>query len=158
MSQAPSRRQDAVTLLDDDHIAVKKLFTQFKTLHESGAGASQKEKLVQTICEELTIHMAIEEEIFYPAARRALGDDDLMDESTVEHAGAKNLIKELRGMHSGDPMYDAKVTVLGEQIDHHVEEEREEMFPKARQSDMDLVALRNALSERKAELKDATMV
>jgi len=154
MSQAPSRRQDAVTLLDDDHIAVKKLFGQFKALHEAGGAAASKEKLVRTICEELSIHMTIEEEIFYPAARGALGDDDLMDEATVEHAGAKELIKQLEAMHAGDAMYDAKVTVLGEQIDHHVEEEREEMFPKARSSGIDLVALRHALEQRKAELKE----
>ena len=86
--------------------------------------------MVRKICNELTVHAQIEEEIFYPAVRKAIDDGDLMDEALVEHAGAKELISQLEAMDPEDELYDAKVTVLGEQIDHHVKEEEGEMFPR----------------------------
>ena len=100
----------------------------------------------------LTVHATFEEEIFYPAARAAEVDSDLLDEAEVEHASAKALIAQIRDMDADDDLYDAKVTVLGEYIDHHVEEEQEELFPKCRKSAMDLHQLGAQLAERKAEL------
>jgi uncharacterized protein (UPF0335 family) len=111
-----------------------------------------KAALCAKICLALKVHTQIEEEIFYPAARAATKDDDLLDEATVEHAGAKDLIAQIESMKVGDDLYDAKVKVLGEQIKHHVKEEQEELFPEARESGMDLRALGEQLAARKKEL------
>ena len=110
--------------------------------------------MVEPICSELTVHTTIEEEIFYPAVREAIDDEDLMDEADVEHASAKELIAQLEAANPGDDQYDAKVTVLGEMIDHHVKEEEGEMFPKARKADIDSAALGEEMAARKAELKE----
>ena len=101
---------------------------------------------------ELSVHTKVEEEIFYPAVREAIDDEDLMDEADVEHDGAKSLIAQLQAMKPGEDHYDAKVTVLGEYIDHHVKEEHEEMFPKARKAKVDSVQLGEQISARKKEL------
>jgi len=103
----------------------------------------------------LRVHAQIEEELFYPAARKATKDNDLLDEATVEHAGAKVLIAEIEAMQPGMPLYDAKITVLGEQIQHHVKEEENELFPKVREAHLDLKALGKQMAERKAELTAA---
>ena len=145
--------QDAIALLTADHKAVKALFKQFEALAGQDDADEEKAALVARICDEITIHAQVEEEIFYPAVREAIDDDDLMDEADVEHAGAKDLIAQLEGMSPGDDHYDAKVTVLGEQIDHHVEEEQDEMFAKARKADVDVEALGAQIAARKAELE-----
>lgn len=139
---------NAITMLTDDHKKVKKLFKDFEKLKEKGE-ASEKEALVEQICGELTVHAEIEEEVFYPAAREAIDDDDLMNEAEVEHASAKDLIEQLQAMDSSDPTYDAKVTVLGEYVNHHVEEEEKEMFPKVKKAKLDL----DAMGEEIATLK-----
>lgn len=151
--QSPPRRRaaaprDAIALLKADHEKVTGLFERFERSRQDEV----KQRLADEICAELTVHATIEEEIFYPAVREAIGDDDLMDEATVEHAGAKDLIAQIRDASPGDELYDAKVTVLGEYIRHHVKEEHSEMFPKARQSGVDLKELGNRLSERKQAL------
>jgi hemerythrin superfamily protein len=152
MSKAPPKKNDAVDALDADHIAVKKLFTQFNKLSEAKASGEQRKALADRICKELTVHAQIEEEIFYPAIREAIDDDALMDEAEVEHASAKDLIAQIEGMDPEEDLFDAKVIVLGEYIDHHVKEEREEMFVKARASDVDLKALAVELEARKQSL------
>ena len=144
--------QDAIALLTADHKAVKALFKEFEGLKEQDDVDEEKAILVQRICTELTIHATIEEQIFYPAVREAIEDDDLMDEADVEHATAKELIAQLQAAEPSDDHYDAKVTVLGEYIDHHVKEEEGEMFPKARKA-VDTAALSTELVERKEELK-----
>src|SRR6185369_10771303 len=121
--------EDAIALLTADHKSVKQLFNQFDALKESTDSDGQKADLVESICVALTIHAQIEEEIFYPAVRKAIDDDDLMDEADVEHDEVKALIAQLETTEPGDDHYDAKVTVLGEDIDHHVKEEEGEMFP-----------------------------
>ena len=145
--------EDAIALLTADHKSVKQLFNQFDALKESTDSDGQKADLVESICVALTIHAQIEEEIFYPAVRKAIDDDDLMDEADVEHDEVKALIAQLETMEPGDDHYDAKVTVLGEDIDHHVKEEEGEMFPKARKADIDGVALGKRMASRKTELK-----
>ena len=147
------RQKDACDLLDADHKAVKAMFKEYETLTESrGRSTTKKRQLADKICEELTIHTTIEDEIFYPATRRVIKDNALMNEATVEHASAKDLIAQIRAMDAGDEMFDAKVTVLGEYIDHHVKEERSEMFPKVRKTKLDLVGLGAQMEQRKQAL------
>src|SRR5690348_2024523 len=141
---------DAIAMLTADHKKVKAMFKEFKSLKEEGTG-EEKVALVKEICDALTVHAVIEEEIFYPAVRAAIEDGDLMDEALVEHAGAKEIIAQLRQMDPDDDLYDAKVTVLGEQIDHHVEEEEGEMFPKAKKAKVDMEELGTELAARKQE-------
>lgn len=143
--------QDAIALLTDDHKKVKKLFKEFEKLADSD-DVAQQEQLVEQICTELMVHAEIEEEIFYPAVRAAIDDDDMMNEAEVEHASAKDLIAQLQEMSSSDEMYSAKVTVLGEYIDHHVTEEEGEMFPKAKKAKLDLDAFGEQMLARKEEL------
>lgn len=155
MSKAPAKKNDAVDLLDADHVAVKKLFNAYKKLCENDGSPDEKQELAEQICQELTVHAQLEEEIFYPQVREAIDDDDLLDEAEVEHASAKDLIAQISSMEPEEDKYDAKVTVLGEYIDHHVEEEREEMFVKARKTKLDLVAMAEQIKQRKAELMEA---
>ncbi len=132
-AKKPAGPQNAVQLLTADHREVKALFQQYKKLADGDAEGSDRRALAETICDMLTVHATIEEEIFYPAARAALSEDedeDLLDEAEVEHASAKDLIAQIKDMEPDDDLYDAKVTVLGEFIDHHVKEEEGEMFPK----------------------------
>lgn len=153
-----AKQKDACDLLDADHKAVKKLFKEFEELTESrGNTREKKRRLAQRICQELTVHAQIEEEIFYPAIRKAIKDDLMMNEAEVEHASAKDLIAQIEHMDAADAKFDAKVTVLGEYIDHHVKEERNEMFPKARATKVDLVKLRQQLEARKEELMGGLM-
>ena len=150
-TKSNATKTDAIALLTADHKKVKKLFKDFDKLKEKGS-AKEKQALVTEICAELSVHAQIEEEIFYPAVRDAIDDDDLMDEAMVEHAGAKDLIAQLMAMDPTDEYYDAKVTVLGEEIDHHVGEEEGEMFVKAKRAKIDSVALGDEMSERKEAL------
>ena len=138
---------NALAVLRADHERVTELFARFERLKSNGP---QKAQLVERICDELELHTRIEEELFYPSIRPSLGDDDLMDEAQVEHDSAKALIEQLRGMKPGDTLYDAKVTVLGEYVRHHVQEEQDEMFPKVEKIDLDLVALGRALEDPQA--------
>ena len=146
------QNEDAITLLTADHAKVKKLFKEFDDLKEEDGSAEDKSALVTQICNELKVHAEIEEEIFYPAVRKAIDDGDLMDEALVEHAGAKELIAQLEDMSPDDDLYDAKVTVLGEQIQHHVKEEEGQMFPKAKKAKIDGALLGVQMTERKAKL------
>jgi hemerythrin superfamily protein len=155
MTMATRAEKDACDLLDADHKAVKKLFNAYEELAGSRArsAAQNKLELAQQICLELTVHMRIEEEIFYPALRAALKDTAPLAEAEVEHDGAKELIAQIQGASGADEMFDAKVKVLGENIDHHVKDERTDIFPKARAArKLDLVAMREQLQERKDEL------
>ena len=152
---APKGRNDetdAIALLTADHRTVKELFKQFEKLTKQEDVDDEKAELVRRICNELTVHAQIEEEIFYPAVREAIDDDDLMDEADIEHASAKDLIAQLEALEPGDDHYDARVTVLGEYVDHHVKEEEGEMFSKARKADVDTTELGAELAERKQEL------
>jgi hemerythrin superfamily protein len=143
--------QDAIALLITDHREVSDMFEQFDQLGDRAMVG--KEKLKDKICKALTAHTMIEEEIFYPAVRKAIEDgEDMVVEAVVEHASAKDLIRQLQEMQPDDELYDAKVKVLGEQIDHHVEEEEKEMFPKAKKSGIDLAALGQEMAMRKQEI------
>lgn len=143
-----TKSQDATALLRADHKVVSGLFAQY----EDARTATQKKKLVAQICTELSVHAQVEEEIFYPAVKRALKDKELVPEATVEHATLKDLIAQVEGIEPDGEMFDAKIKVLAEYVEHHVKEEQNEMFPKAKATDLDMMALGAQLSERKAEL------
>ncbi|MDO8298164.1 hemerythrin domain-containing protein [Lacisediminimonas sp.] len=139
---------NALDLLMDDHKNVRKMFKEFERVHAK-ASPEDKQELVDQICAELMMHTTVEEEIFYPAARAAIEDDDLMNEAEVEHASARDLIEQIQLMDPSDPMYDAKVTVLGEYVDHHVQEEEKEMFPKVKKAKLNLDAIGEEILEAK---------
>jgi hemerythrin superfamily protein len=144
--------QDAIALLESQHREVEEMFKKFEDLTDR-AKASKK-KIADQVCTALTLHAQIEEEIFYPATREASKEtEDMVDEAVVEHASAKDLIAQILEMDPEDDLYDAKVKVLSEQIEHHVEEEEKEMFPKVRELGLDLVALGQEMAMRMDELK-----
>ena len=148
-----SATPDAIELLTTDHKEVKTLFKQYDQLVESDGSEDEKQALAEQICQMLTVHATIEEDVFYPAAREALGEDaDLVDEADIEHASAKELIAQIEGSSPEDDHFDARVKVLGEYIDHHVKEEEGEMFPKVKKAKLDTAALGTALVARKEEL------
>jgi hemerythrin superfamily protein len=143
-----SKPQDATSLLRADHQLVSELFTQF----ENTRAVSKKKGLVDQICTALTVHAQVEEEIFYPAFKQALRDKELVPEATVEHATVKALIGEVEGVEPDGEMFDAKIKVLSEYVKHHVKEEQNEIFPKAKSSSLDLVELGARMAARKEEL------
>lgn len=143
--------RDALQMLADDHRTVEALFEKF----ESARGEAAQQKIVRQICEELVIHTMVEEQIFYPAIHDVV-EMDMMDEAQVEHDSAKALILSLQQGSPSDPFYDAKLSVLKEQVEHHVyEEERQRgsMFSQVRKSDIDLVKLGAEMAELKDQLK-----
>lgn len=152
MSQ-PIAYEDAVDLLDADHKAVKKLFIDYDALCEDDAPAEERQAIAQKICLALTVHAQLEEELFYPAVREAIGDDALMDEAMLEHAQAKDLIAQIQGMAPDDEAYDDTVQELAKDIDQHVLEERERIFLKARVAGLDLRGMVPALVKRKQQLQ-----
>jgi hemerythrin superfamily protein len=152
-SKSSAGKDDAIKLLTADHKEVKALFKDYEKLVKDEADDEEKQALAEQICMMLTVHATAEEELFYPAARDALGEEeDLIDEADVEHATAKELIAQIQGSSPDDPHYDAKVKVLGEYIDHHVKEEEGEIFPKVKKGGMDTAALGAEIAQRKEEL------
>ena len=140
--------KDAVALLKADHKKVSELFEAF----EAARSPAKKKALVTQICEELTIHTELEEEIFYPAVKLALHDRELVPEAVVEHASIKDLIGQVQDAEPDGEEYDAKVKVMSEYVKHHVREEHNEMFRKAQGTRLDLVALRDEMISRRQEL------
>ena len=149
----PIAYEDAIDLLDADHKAVKKLFIDFNGLVEEDASPAEKQAIALKICRELTVHAQLEEQVFYPRVREAIGDDALMDEAVLEHAQAKDLIAQIEEMEADDEAFDATVKQLGDDIDHHVQEEREQIFMKAKLAALDLRGMVPDLVKRKQLLK-----
>ncbi|HYD94874.1 MAG TPA: hemerythrin domain-containing protein [Noviherbaspirillum sp.] len=146
---------DALHILAEDHKKVIDLFDEFEKMKENEETDDEaKQMLVETACAELTIHAQVEEEIFYPAARDAIDDMDLLDEAEVEHASARQLISELAAMQPDDDLYDAKFTVLGEYVKHHIQEEEKELFPKLKKAELDLEEIGEEIRDRKMELRE----
>ena len=143
--------KDAIALLKEDHRRVEDLFAKYE--HARG----KKAEIARQIAMELTIHTMVEEEIFYPACRKAGVESGMMDEANVEHDGAKTLIAELEAGSPDDDYYDAKVKVLAEEIKHHVKEEEKRggVFTEARKAKLDLEELGRQLLARKQELQTA---
>ena len=140
--------KEAIALLRADHKLVSGLFAEY----EKARSAVKKMELVGQICTELTVHAQVEEEIFYPAVKAALKDKELIPEAIVEQATMKDLIAQIKGKQPDGEMFDAKVKVLCEYVKHHVKEEHTEMFPKAKASKLDMLALGAQLASRKSEL------
>lgn len=147
--------KDACDLLDADHIAVKHLFVEYARLAMAApAAAAERRPIAQKICAELTVHAQIEEEIFYPALREATDAEELLDEAEAEHQEARRLIAQIQGLRRADAMQDELVMQLARSVEHHVKEERDHLFPKARSaSGMDMEALGARMQERQQELQ-----
>jgi hemerythrin superfamily protein len=142
----------AINVLTDDHNRVRGLFKYFAQLEGTGPTAARI-TVVEDICKELIIHAAIEEEVFYPAARNAINDNELINEAEIEHATVKYLIQQLLPVNKGDARFFAKVTVLREYTKHHMDEEEKEIFPKVKHAKLDLSALGKQLMDRKGALR-----
>ena len=154
--QSPNRKKEtqaaspsAIDLLEQDHREVEEWFDEYDELKEDD---NRKGQLAEKICLALKVHAQIEEEIFYPQAREATKDNDLIDEALVEHATVKKLIGEIEAMEVNEELYDAKMRVLGEMVKHHINEEEEELFPELEAAKMDLNAVGKEIAERKEEL------
>lgn len=139
---------DAIALLRADHKHVSELFAQYEKTRAVG----KKKMLVADICTELSVHAQVEEEIFYPAVKQALKDTALIPEAVIEQATMKDLIAQVEGVEPDGEMFDAKIKVLSEYVKHHVREEHTEMFPKAKATKLDMLALGARMAERKAVL------
>ena len=152
-ASASSGEADAIELLTEDHRTVDELFEDYESIKDEGEDGD-KEMLVAQICMSLEVHATIEEEIFYPAARGAIDQDDadMLDEAEVEHEHIKMLVEELKTMTAGEELYDAKVKVLSEYVKHHVKEEEGEIFKKGKKAKMDLEDLAAHMQARKEEL------
>lgn len=147
-ASSATKAPEAIALLKADHQLVNELFSEYEKLRAAG----KKKELVSKICTELSVHAQIEEEIFYPAVKRALKDKELVPEATVEHATLKDLIAQVEGVEPDGEMFDAKIKVMSEYVKHHVKEEQNEMFPKAKSTGLDMVELGAQLARRKQEL------
>ncbi|GJH12823.1 hemerythrin domain-containing protein [Caballeronia sp. EK] len=147
-----AQTDDAIEFLMDDHRAVQKLFDAFEKAKDDDFDA--KSTLVRRACEELTVHAMIEEELLYPAAQEALDEGDRPDveEAYVEHYLVKVLIDKFTTLKAGEPGFDATFRVMSEMVQHHIEEEESDLFPKLRKSGADLNALGKKLIRRKEEL------
>lgn len=142
------KAQEATALLRADHKLVSSLFAEY----EKTQSTAKKKQLVARICTELSVHAQVEEEIFYPAVKKAMNDKELVPEAQVEHTSLKTLIAQIKGVEPDGEMFDAKVKVLSEYVKHHVKEEQNEIFPKAKSTSLDMQALGTQMAERKAQL------
>ena len=149
-AKSGSRQPEAIAMLIQDHQKVQKLFKQF----EKTENEEERSRIVEEACADLTVHTQLEEQVFYPAVRRALDEADLIDEAEVEHDVAKDLIEKLKGMKARNGEFSATFTVLSEYVLHHVEEEQNELFPAARKTDLDFNALAEEMKQRKKELRE----
>jgi hemerythrin superfamily protein len=150
MARSRSKSVEAIEMLKHDHDKVEKAFKEFEKVDRDDMEACRQ--LIVTVCEDLKVHTTLEEEIFYPAVREVIEDDDIMNEASVEHETAKMLIEQLENMQDDDPNYHATFTVLGEYVRHHVKEEEGEMFPAAKKSALDFDSLAERMRERRREL------
>jgi hemerythrin superfamily protein len=150
-AKTSSAKKEATAMLRADHKLVSELFEQY----EKSRSTAKKKELVAQICKELTVHAQVEEEIFYPAVKAALKDHELIPEASVEHATLKDLIAQVEGLEPDGEMFDAKIKVMSEYVKHHVKEEQNEIFPKARATRLDMVELGAQIDARKQELMAA---
>ncbi|OGB27025.1 MAG: hypothetical protein A3I66_22350 [Burkholderiales bacterium RIFCSPLOWO2_02_FULL_57_36] len=152
-SSSNSSAPDVLDALTEDHRKIVQLFDEFRDIKDR-ADDETRQTLVEVACTELVIHAQIEEEFLYPALREAFDDSSLIDEAAVEHVMARQLIGELESMHPDDALYDAKFIVLGEYVKHHIAEEQNKIFPKIRESGMNLEVLGKEILQRRIELRN----
>lgn len=145
---------DALDLLRADHDKVRQLFREFDSLRDVDDEDERKAELVDEIVYELTIHTMIEEEIFYPAVRMALGDDDMLDEAESDHAGARELMLQLEDLYPGDEHFETTVTVLAEEVADHIDREEADLFNAVRNCGIDLEGMCGQLIARKDALDE----
>jgi hypothetical protein len=148
-------RPDALGLLKADHRQIKKLFANFKSHCIRNASGKERRAVALQICDALNLHAQVEEELFYPQVRAAISEGALMDEALVEHTVADDLIVQISIMHPLEPLYDARVIVLGEIVNHHIEEEESDMFPAALSAGLDLEELATQMTRRRKEIVEA---
>ncbi|MFC4311191.1 hemerythrin domain-containing protein [Steroidobacter flavus] len=143
--------RDAIALLKQDHRAVEALFEEFEEADES-----EQSELATRICQMLTVHTQIEEELLYPQAKEAFGeeDDEKVYEAEIEHGSAKELIAKIEAGTPEDPEFKPLVKVLSEYVKHHVKEEEKEMFPALKETELDLKELGSQLAQRKMQLME----
>jgi hemerythrin superfamily protein len=146
--RAGGRQPEAIAMLIEDHQKVQKMFKTF----ESTDDQQKRQELATEICNELTVHTQLEEQVLYPAAREALEETDLVDEAKVEHQVAKDLIEKIKQSRPHDEEYCALVTVLGEYVNHHIDEEQKELFPQLKKAKIDFDALGEEMQQTKQEL------
>jgi hemerythrin-like domain-containing protein len=144
-----NRQPEAIAMLIADHQKVRKLFRQFEKTED----AAQRGEIAEEACNDLTVHAQLEEQVFYPAIRKAIEETDLVAEAEVEHAVAKELIEKLKGGQAADEEFAATFTVLAEYVGHHIEEEEGELFPKVRKADLEFEELAREMLEKKQELR-----
>ena len=144
---------DAIDLLDADHLAVHALFQSYRELVRAAAPALQRRALAEEICMELTIHARLEEELFYPAVREALNDEEVLDEAEAQHGSQRDFVAQILSASAQDELYDARMAVLEEYVDRHVRQEREQVFNRVLASRLDLQSLARSLTIRKEELR-----
>jgi hemerythrin superfamily protein len=142
----------ALELLMADHRKVEDLFERYESEKESGEDT--RRDIAQQICNELTVHAQVEEELFYPWLRENLDDQEMVEEAQIEHGTAKELIAQIEGSESVDDTYNARVKVLSEYIKHHVKEEENEIFPEVRAQKDELDELGQEMTARKGELME----
>lgn len=150
-SSIPSKQKEALSILLDDHKKVRKLFDAFKKEKDQ----AKKQEIVDEACLSLTVHTQLEEKTFYPFLRECDPEKygSLLNEALVEHSSAKDLIAQLRGMAPDDALYEAKFTVLGEYVNHHLAEEENEMFKQVIEDGLDLRELAPQMQEQKEALE-----
>ena len=150
--QVASGAPDAVALRVADHLEVRALFDQYEKLVTEGAVGETRRALAQDICVRLTVDITAEEELFYPAARAAIGEQDVLCEATAMHRRARYLIADIVDMAPADPMLDESVKVLNERVDRHMVEEEGRLFARLRAAGSDLDVLGSRMAARKSEL------
>ena len=146
--RAGGRQPGAIAMLIEDHLKVQKMFKAFERTDDQ----QKQQQLATEICNELTVHTRLEEQVLYPAAREALEEGDLIDEANVEHQVAKDLIEKIKQSRPHDEEYCALVTVLGEYVNHHIDEEHKELFPQLKKTEIDFEALGEEMQQKKQEL------
>jgi len=149
----PARRAppDALTVLAADHKAVMQLLAEFDELASDQADAPERQSLARQICQALTAHAIATEDIFYPALREALQDDDLVDDAEAGHDGLRALVEQIEGMDARDERFDALVLVLASAVARHARHEENEVFPLVRQAGLDLRRLGQRIARRRDE-------
>jgi hypothetical protein len=138
-------------MLTEDHQRAKRAFRESERLHQR-AEIELFEQVVQQTCAELEVHARLEEELFYPAVRKVISEQALVDEAEIEHASVKALSAQIQTMAVEDPKFSATFKVLAEYVKHHIKEEESEMFERLNRSGIPWESLLQRMHERRLQL------